>query len=325
MLSRFVIFGDSDEHYIRAYKDIMNLSNVRYIGGLMESKSTFLKIMHRAHLSPKSNKYISLPFKEKWYKCYFDNYWSEKPDYFLFFCGYDELIMGNYINYLKNEYPEAKMILYFQDLIKTHPKLIIDDIKEQFDLVISYDRFEAEKNNIEFYPAVYSRPEIDSYDLNNNTVLFLGKAKDRFIEIIKLYEILTSNDIECEFYLTQVPKEKQVYNNKIHYINWMDYNTYLSKVRKCGCLIELLQKDARSATFRTCESIVYNKKLLTNNDDILNHSLYERGNMSLIKSIDSIDMTFLKKPIKYFYSNEEKEIFSPIHLLEFIENKIKEI
>ena len=136
------------------------------------------------------------------------------------------------------------MVLYFQDLIKTHPKLIIDEIKERFDLVISYDRFEAEKNSIEFYPSVYSSSDIDTYNLNNNSVLFLGKAKDRLMEIIHLYELLTKNDIECDFYLTQVPKDQQIYNDKIHYINWMDYNTYLSKVRKCGCLIELLQKDA---------------------------------------------------------------------------------
>lgn len=158
--------------------------------------------------------------------------------------------------------------------------------------------------------------------MNNNSVLFLGKAKDRLMEIIHLYELLTKNDIECDFYLTQVPKDQQIYNDKIHYINWMDYNTYLSKVRKCGCLIELLQKDANSATFRTCESIVYNKKLLTNNKEILNLSLYKRGNISLMKSIDSIDVAFLKSPIKYFYTDEEKESFSPIHLLEFIENRI---
>jgi hypothetical protein len=322
LLSKFVIFGDSDEHYKSAYKDIINLSNVRYIGGLMESEKGIIKTIHRFHLSPKLNKYISLPLKKKWYSLYYNDSLMEKPDYFLFFSRYNILIESDYINYLRNKYPDAKMVLYFQDLIKTHPKLIIDEIKERFDLVISYDRFEAEKNSIEFYPSVYSSSDIDTYNLNNNSVLFLGKAKDRLMEIIHLYELLTKNDIECDFYLTQVPKDQQIYNDKIHYINWMDYNTYLSKVRKCGCLIELLQKDANSATFRTCESIVYNKKLLTNNKEILNLSLYKRGNISLMKSIDSIDVAFLKSPIKYFYTDEEKESFSPIHLLEFIENRI---
>lgn len=314
----FVIFGSSWDLYKQAYSDLYSFDDVVYI----EDTILMSNRLRRIHLSKKINSFFNLPYKRLWnkYILEFDNKLvNEHPICFLFFSNWAEYESTlKFTEYLKKTYKGAKCVLFLQDLYK-YRKIDIS----KYDLVLSFDKADCKKYGFIYHPLVFSDVKFYKGTQIESDIYFLGKAKNRLSEIIKVYEFLIDMNLKCEFYLVGVNKENQVNSDTIHYIENMDYISNLNHIRNSKCLLEIMQESGTGFTQRGCEAVCLGKKLLTNNQYINDEPFFNPKYISIFKETEDIDREFVKhisdnEIVDYHY----KEKMSPIELLEFIEKRL---
>ncbi|MDD4781942.1 MAG: hypothetical protein PHT02_15255 [Tissierellia bacterium] len=224
--------------------------------------------------------------------------------------------MQKYIHYLKKQYQDAKFICFYQDLVKSHigaePKKIINI----FDIVLSYDKGDAEKYGFIYHPTVFSNYIVEKdYNIPESDVYFIGTAKDRLELILDVFFQLKHEGLSCDFYLSGVPADKQIKEDGLNYINKMSYIENLKHIVRTKCILEIVQGKAKGSTLRAWEAIIYDKKLLTNNISIVDDYYYNSNYVSILNEKD-IDFCFLKQNNSYI--NPYKSQITPDNLLEFI-------
>lgn len=321
----FVIFASDFHCYETSYGDIIGLDNVRYFNNHIPKRCYIVRLLYKIHHSKKINKHIKLPLKSIWFHSYFKNdFIRKKPICFIFSSNWFFIVNLGFVEYLKKKFPDSKFVVFFQDLIDFKSNLDINVYKKKFDFLISFDHREASKYNIAYSPLVNSKSKLDlSSSLKEFDVYFLGAAKNRFAEILSVYKILKAKNLNCDFYITGVPKEKQKYSHDIHYIDKMPYDENLKHLLKSKSVLEIMQKGGHGYTQRMVEAITYDKKIITNNPEVRNAPFYNPSNILAFENIEDISSNDL------FFENFSREAnhnykdkISPLKLLELITNNI---
>lgn len=332
----FIIIGYNSELYKTSYADILDFQHVKYVPNTISSERSALCLMpksnpiihqlHRIHHAKIINNIINLPFKNIWFKHYYkSNFNNEKPLCFIFFGRNAFLANHGLIDYLKKKHIGAKFICYFQDLVINHNDVDIQDLKKIFDLLITFDYQDAKNNNIDYFPLVNSKYKFKlDESIKKSDIYFLGAAKNRLSDIITAYEKLKDKNLICDFYITGVKREEQVYQDEIKYIDSMSYLENLYRINRTKCMLELMQKNGHGYTQRMMEAIIYDKKIITNNPTVKNAPFYNPTNILHIENVSSItDDSEFYKNFSRNANHEYKDNISPNKLLEFIENKLK--
>lgn len=330
----YIILGSYFDFYKCAYADIISLTNVRYIDRpITDVTNKLVRLLHKIHNLPQLNSKINLPYRDIWFKKYINQSFTEKrPIVFIIFadwCCWNNRL----IEYISEKYPEAKKVLIYNDLVHTKIDLYtkkpldIRQLKNQFNLIISFDIGDAKNYQIEYYPIPYSSPknDLDQDKEYESDIYFLGQAKNRLSEIIETFRYLKSLGLKTNFIIAGVKRQDQIYEAGIRYIgkNGVSYSENLKYIENTKCILEIMQKGGSGYTSRTLEAICYGKKLLTNNKRILEAPFYNNEYISYYNSPESINKKFLlnlKEDIFVDYKYKEK--ISPLRLLEFIESKI---
>ena len=72
-------------------------------------------------------------------------------------------------------------------------------------------------------------------------------------------------------------------NDSIEYfINPIDYKNKLLEAKKAFCLIDLKLESHNGLSFRFYESLYFQKKLITNNKDVVNYDFYNSNNILIV-------------------------------------------
>ena len=109
-------------------------------------------------MSPITNKFIELPMKSIWNRWVFrEKFDNDNPICFIFFAGRNKEINNGVIYYLRSKYKNCKMVLFYQDLVKKSALPQIEKIRNQFDLILSFDQLDVKKYNLLYYPLGYSQ------------------------------------------------------------------------------------------------------------------------------------------------------------------------
>lgn len=326
MKYNFVIFASDFYCYETAYGDIIGLENTKFIINPTPIGKSINYPLYRIHHSVKINNIINIPYKNIWFKSYFkDNFREKLPLCFVFFSNWLTLERYGYIDFLRRKYKNSKYVCFFQDMIILKKDVDIEHVKKTFDLVISFDHYEATQYKIKYFPLVNSRSRFDlSSDLQQSDIFFLGAAKNRLNDIYSAYEQLKYKNLKCDFYLTGVKLEDQQYKNEIHFIKSMPYIENLKHIFKTNCILEIMQKGGHGFTQRMVEAITYDKKIITNNPEVLNSPFYDSSNILVFESINDISENNLffhnfSRKADHHYKNE----ISPLKLLDFITDHLK--
>lgn len=317
----YVIFQTSSDYYRISYSDLKNQRNVMYIDSLRPKNSKIKKTLYRIHHSKKINSILELPAKKIWYPSYFINPFKDNlPICFIFNARWMQYpYLQDYVLYLKYIY-NAKFVCFYQDLVDTHPGAEPDKVINLFDLVLSYDKIDAEKYGLVYHPTVYSNYKVD-YDLNipESDLYFVGLAKDRLDQILEIFYQCKEQGVVCDFYLSGVPPHRQIKEDGLNYIDKMSYIENLKHVLRTKCILEILQGNAKGSTVRTWEAIMYDKKILTNNFSVIEDFYFDRNYIRLLED-DNINKKFIKDESSYI--NPYKKHISPNRLLDFITDRL---
>lgn len=266
----YVFFQVPHDYYSISMSETLSMSNVKYCNYYPYFGGKLMQLLHRIHFSGKINSIISLPFKNIWNKFYFNNTFSDdKPICFIFSGATAIWSKSGLTNYLKSKYAGAKFVCFYQDIIASYKDFTINQAKSYFDLVISYDKVDAEKYGILYHPTQYTKIIIPQNDLlSESDIYFVGAAKNRLGTIIKAYEYFKKIGLKCDFNITDVALKDRKYVNEINYINRMSYIENLQHIEKAKGILEIMQEGAVGFTLRMWEAITYNKLLITDNKAI---------------------------------------------------------
>ena len=111
------------------------------------------------------------------------------------------------------------------------------------------------------------------------------------------------------------------YDNEIDYYTskkgLIPYEDVLSSISNTNTILEIVQGNQSGPTLRYFESVSYNKKLLTNNENVTRFPYYDERYMRIFKKPEDIDYKWVKDKeyIDYHYNGD----FSPIYMINRIE------
>ena len=234
-----------------------------------------------------------------------------------------------WIRQMRKDYPGIKIVYIFTNIIDEHRLWRIEQIKKDrdlYDLVLTFNKNDADKYNIDYYEGVFSPLKI-SNDLVDKAeecdVYFCGLEKGRLPLLISLYETLTSKNVKCIFDIIHVKEsEKEYYDGIRYHSQLLDNEEMLANVMKSKCILEVMVDTTQpGSSLRMCESIVFKKKLLTNNPYVKEKSFFNPKQMCYFNTPESIDVSFIFKEIEedeYSDSN----LLSPTKLLNYIEQRM---
>lgn len=281
----YVIAGGGG-FYSVAYRDIVDLENVSYHEGYISKQyPSWVNLLFRINFNLLLNKYVKTPLKYFVYpRLYPHNFSKKKPICYIFFQKEFAVINSSYLEYIKKTDPEAKLVLYFQDLVSSLKYYNIEEYKKRFDFILSYDKKDCEKYNLYYCPTPYSKIDLVPSRNDQVDVYFCGAGKNRYQTILDVYRKCRQHDIKCKFIITGVPEERKIYGEGLIYDTPISYVDNLKNVINSKCILEVMQENAIGFTPRLWEAIFYGKHLLTNNEEVKNTDYYSSENIHFIKS-----------------------------------------
>lgn len=322
-----VVQGGSDYNRV-ATSDLFNRKDVKVFFELCKEKpSKTDKILYTLFKSSKVDKYLRMPFLKRWQKKFenieFED--SSKPLCFVINAGLTySRFSYDFLDFLHRKYPQAKFVAFYNDIISSkraggRPNAL----KSYYDLITCYDKDDAEKYGLVYYPTFFSDCAVqENPNIEYSDVYFVGAAKNRLSKILEAYKICNDAGLKCDFYIKDVPLQKRLMLPGIHYLeNNMPYIENLEHVVKSRCLLEIMQKGAVGATFRLWEAINYGKALITDNKSIQESAFYDAKYVTVIDCLGRIDLSFIKN-FKTF-ENPLKDKIRPKHFLKFIQEKLE--
>lgn len=298
------------------------MDNVLYKNGRLDTKSGLITLLCRLHTSPKTNKIMSLPFKGIWnrwvFRGKFDN---DNPICFIFFEDYF-WFSERFVKYLREKYKGCKIVFYYQDMVERTKKCKNpDEIRKLVDLMISYDKGQAERYNMALFQDVYSKTNIEEDNtLEEKDLFFCGIVKDRLSKILSVYDRCVELGITTRFYLVGVKEEDKVNKDGLIYCAKLPYKRYLQLMQKSKAILEILSGESKGYTLRVGEAVCYNKKLITNNLSIKEETIYSKDNICAFDKVEDITKEFMQG--KANFDEKAKDSISPKALLEFIEKSL---
>lgn len=231
------------------------------------------------------------------------------------------------LSWLQNNVRNLRLVLLLRDTVESNilrnPMFDIWRVKEEFDLVFSYDQtYDVKEYGLEYAPVFMSKlSNLMRIQQTQYDICFIALAKDRLSVIHKLYKRMVEADVKPFFFLLGVKKKERLTNTNIVYsAQSMNRISCLENELKSNCILEILKGDAHSNTLRYWEAIIYNRKLLTNWKGIKESHYYNPKYIQYFDDVDNIDMNFIKQKcnVDYHYNNE----LSPTNLLNLIKQKL---
>ncbi len=325
----FVLFCNplgSDQSFTKLINyDIINREDVRILHGATANLTKLERLAHRFHFYPILNTVLDLPFKGIWNKKYFcDNFRSEKPICFIF-DRFPDITFSktNYYAFLRNKFPKCKLVLMFRDRVEgtsaPYYKEERKRIEQEFDNILVYNYFDAEKFGYTYFPAFESKVPISlEEEARDIDFFYAGAGKDRVKILQDICRVSKKQGLKCFFYIYNVREEERIPIEGITYSReWMPFKDLLAYANRSNCLVDIVQGNAAGFTSRFWHSVFYNKYLISNNPIIKFTKYYNKKYMQVINSAEEINFSSLnfREMPNYSYKDE----FSPYNFLRFVD------
>lgn len=322
---RYIVFDSGSSASKLMFADLKKMNNVYETSYIYKINNPILRYINRIHMSLKVSKYISLPLKQIWNKYnYLEQIYNKIDTFILVFTNIS--IKKVYMPYLLSlkKRKNVKVILVAVDSFVDIELSALPFIKKfDFDLVYSFDRNDCKKYGLEYTESLYSMKLGILPSEKTTDLFFVGRAKDRLSILTNIVKDATNKDIKVDFSILDVNPNKRESIPGITYINKViPYDKVLPQILASKCLLDIVQEGQSGMTMRIYEAIFYNKKLITNNNNVKNLKYYNPQFIQVIESVYNIDYTFIKNNIKvdYNYTGD----YSPINFLHIIEQRLRE-
>lgn len=320
---RQFIFVMNDESPLTKYNFLDLLQDDRVIvlnGWTHKTGNRFLKFLKRAHFSYRLNKVIRLPFKSIWGYTLKDIDWNDDTRYYIIAVGFAPMDI-EYLKRIRREH-NVRYILFTQDAwddLNYAENNRYYEEKLHFDLIITLDNTDADKYGFLYSDHHYSMLTDNKSEKTDYDLYFIGINKGRYNKLLNIFQYLDAHGVSTCYRIADVPASEQEYQDKIVYTSYRDRVSYpdvVKGIKAANCILEVLIDVQTGASLRYYEAVCYNKKLLTNNKNVVNLPFYDPDYIHIFEKTEDIDWEWVKKrvPVDYHYDGR----FSPTHLIDQI-------
>ncbi len=313
-MKRYVVYMPDLDFFYYPYYDLFHRDNVQVIifqepVPMNTESRIFKKLCSLCFAFDLNTKHFRMPFKKIWYPICTGIPDSEDEIVFLFW-GTFTLCSSQYRKYLKKHFPNCKITFTMFDLAKWCLQETNDmkNIKEFADAVFSYDIDDVQTYGLTFHRDAFSvlPKEMIQGGSVESDLNFCGKAKDRYEEILAVYDSARRAGVECDFNIPKLPQEAKASYPELASSTYIPYIEYIKRIQGANCLLEICQSRKKQYTLRPWEAIAYGKKILTNNKEFLNEEFYNPELIQVYENPESIDWNWVKEKRKVDYHYIDK-------------------
>ena len=312
----YVVGTKSPDYY--SISELWNYKSV-IIQHNNEIKSHFMALLKKFHLTWKINKFIRLPFQSIWATKFDKITWNKETQYYIIFNAmHIRPIPVSYLKRLQAEY-NIKYILYLADNMDGVISKILKKYHYlpgiNFEYIFTFDLIDAQKYGYIYYPVPYSILSDKIYDIKYD-LYYVGNNNGRLAQMLDIYSCATLHKVEPLYRINKVKRSQQKFKDKIIYNKTCLYDVVVEEVKQSNCILEIIRSGQSGATLRYYEAVCYNKKLLTNNKNVVNLPFYDSRYMKVFEKPEDIDWAWVKErvPVDYHYDGR----FSPTHFIDKI-------
>ena len=238
---------------------------------------------------------------------------EDEEYYILFVIGRDveRLIVPSLIKKIKHRYKDkVRTVLVLFDSINVTKECKgwdhITDFFELFDKVATFDKLDAEKYKLIHFFDPYPKCEIAQKVEEQVDLFFLGEDKGRAHLLCQIADIANRRQVKCDFRIFNWSGNSPCPSGVCSMDKFIEYKDTLKLISRSRCLVDIIAEGQNSSSLRYYEAVVYNKKLLTNNLNIMNMPLYNPKYMKCFRRIEDIDWEWIdeREVVDYGYENE---------------------
>lgn len=282
------------------------------------------KKLFEIHNSWLLNSKCELPGKHIWYKYCFNEIEVDVNEdlYFVCYESFHMTYSRKYLSYLRNKYLNAKFIFLFMNTVDNYNLEKLKSVRDLYNAVFTFNEKDAKDNGFIYGNYdIFKLPIVSECSKYKSDVFFVGSDKGRLELLLSVYEKLTNAGLVCDFYIVDVPENKQKYASNIKYNQRISYEEVLKHVKSTRCVLEVLQNNNHYYSIRTLEALQYHKKLLTSNIEVVNQWFYKPEIIQCFDNDLEIDLDFVLRPIdEGLYSDIDIGSFE--RFASFLENNI---
>ncbi len=302
------------------YKDAIESGAIKVVIPPDIFQTGTMRKIYRMHCKSK------LPFKGIWHKIFLWKIKLKKEQNYIFVINdqHPMLYSTEFLKFLKKTY-NAKIVLNIKNMIvnKRYPIIFdnceFEQYKGFFDLIITDEKKDADLFGLNYCPDPFSNMYLEEFKITSD-LCFCGADKGR----IELLKQIANDAIDRKIKIDFIMPEHNPYRlNGIQCDKWMSYNDVVRQDLMSNCILELMQPGQKSFTLRFEEAVCCNKKLLTNNQEVLKSKFYNPRYVQIFNNPRDIDWEFVKKKekVEYGYNGE----FSAIRFFECIREELKKM
>lgn len=208
---------------------------------------------------------------------------------------FDACITKDYLRWLK-ENSKSRIIFWYWNPVKR--SLDINDIPKGIE-VWTYSSEDSKKYGLKYNTQFYFDECVLKKTCTLKDIYFVGCDKGRLKNLLLIQDMLQKEGFSVEFHITPT-RWYMTWSNNI-YKRPISYDEVLQNINCCKAVLDIYVDPHVGYSLRVMESIFFEKKLITNNKNIVKEDFYEKSNIFLLKEDfsnlgDIID--FMKLPYK---------------------------
>lgn len=277
-----------------------------------------IKILRKIHLDARINKLIKVPVKGIWKGDLKKVHWEKDTNYYVIFTAPFPISI-HYLQKLRQEY-SVKYILLLWDAWDDIEYSYFNreyESKLGFDYMLTFDPGDAEKYGFLFFDSYYSMIEpCEPLAKTEYDLYYIGANKGRAHEVLEICKLLRDKGASVKCRITGVTDEEQEHIDGVIYNQHLTYVEAIKEMKHCNCILDYNRGIQTGVTARYYEAVCYNKKLLTNNKNVIGLSFYDQDYIHVFERPEDIDWDWVKERVTVDYHYDGR--FSPAHMVDTI-------
>lgn len=321
-MNRFFFAGYVGEGAKCMLEDVSDLENVTLIDNVFDNKA--IRYIYYNMIGDKRNPLL-LRLLFPFYTLTRQLKSFDEGVVIYFNSGFKTEYNAEFVAKLKKKYPKYKHVLYIVDPIPTFGYEENQNVIDEMDLVYCINEKDALERGYRYFPLIYSKCVKEESNLSDKDydidLYYLGSGDDRTSKLCDIANLCETNGLRSNLFVLSGDDKTE---NGIHFLKKpINYGENIKNINKANCLLEIMHAGYNNPTQRYAEAVVYNKKLLSDNPNIVNFDFYNSENMKIFNKFDTDVISFIKddKKVDYGYAGE----FSPVEFIGRVENDLNNI
>lgn len=243
---------------------------------------------------------LGFPFECIWY-----GDWKKEICHYKYVIFHVSSLTINLCKYINKKNKNASVVAWYWNPIGDSSTCLPNQIKGDCS-IWSFDPNDCNTYGINFNHQYYCQSYVCGQIKQeyNWDIYFVGANKGRLSILKRIWNKCVHDDIICKFQVID-HKEEIPIEFKSEYVDYFEVrkNIICSKA-----ILELLQGCQSGPSLRTMEAIYFDKKLITNNKNIVNEPFYCKENVLVIDELDDADIkNFLMTKMEPYSEELKKE------------------